>query len=84
MAKNIEAGLMAFVRDGSEGIGAIRNVGATTLTIYVENAGEFEIPKSAVRDVHAGKVMLNPALLPKALLAAVGHIHDSEDPKLVG
>lgn len=84
MLKQIEPGFMAFIKDGSEGIGAIRAVNEQAFTLYVENAGEFEVPRAAVRDVHSSKVMLNPTLLPKALLQAIGHVHDAEDPKLVG
>jgi hypothetical protein len=37
-----------------------------------------------VRKVHDHKVILDPHKLDKALLTAVGHAHDREDPKLVG
>jgi hypothetical protein len=50
----------------------------------VENGGEFTVPRAAVRKVHDSKVILDPGKLDKALLRAVGHAHDSEDPKLVG
>ena len=84
MADKIETGFMAFINDGREGIGAVRDVSAASLTLYVENAGEFDIPRAAVREVHSGKVMLNPLLLPEKLLRAIGHVHDAEDPKLAG
>ncbi len=84
MNEQIEPGFMAFVKEGSEGIGAVRGVSSDNLVIFVENAGEFIVPMTAVKRVHDHKVMLNPGLLDKALLDAVGHVHDSEDPKLVG
>lgn len=84
MTQKIEEGFMAFLADGKDGIGAIRDVTPTSLVLYVENAGEFVIPLSAVKDVHSQKVLLKPELLDKKLLAAIGHVHDSEDPKLVG
>jgi len=84
MTEQIEEGFMAFVADGSEGIGAIRKVNTTTLIIYVENAGEFVVPMSAVTDVHSQKVILNPKLMDKALLAAIGRAHDREDPSVAG
>jgi len=84
MNERIEPGFMAFVKEGSEGIGAVRGVSPDAIVIYVENAGEFIVPMSAVRKVHDQKVMLNPRLLDKALLDAIGHVHDREDPKLVG
>jgi hypothetical protein len=84
MNERIETGFMAFVKEGSEGIGAVRGVSPDRLVIFVENAGEFFVPMSAVKSVHDHKVMLNPKLLDKALLTAIGHVHDSEDPRLVG
>ena len=75
---------MAFIADGQEGIGAVREVNETSIIIYVENAGEFVIPRSAVQDVHSEKVILRPDRLDKRLLVAVGHAHDREDPNLVG
>ncbi len=75
---------MAFVAEGNEGIGAVRGVSPDSVVIYVENAGEFIVPMTAVKKVHDHKVMLNPRLLDKALLDAIGHVHDREDPKLLG
>ena len=84
MAEKIEAGFMVFLNDGTEEIGAVRSVSGATMTIYVENAGEFVVPVAAVRDVHSQKVILDAGRLDKSLLDAVGHAHDSEDPKLAG
>jgi hypothetical protein len=84
MTENVQEGFMAFIADGQEGIGAVREVNETSIVIYVENAGEFVVPRSAVQDVHSEKVILRPDRLDKRLLAAVGHAHDREDPDLAG
>lgn len=84
MNEPIETGLMVFLAEGKEGIGAVRETAPDHIVVYVENAGEFTVPRAAVRRVHDGKVMLDPRQLDKALLTAVGHVHDSEDPRLVG
>jgi len=84
MTEAVEIGFMAFLGEGREGIGAVREIGTNSVVIYVENAGEFEIPRRAIRKVHDQKVMLDPDRLPVAFLKAVGHAHDREDPKLVG
>jgi hypothetical protein len=84
MNEKIEAGFMVFLTDGAEGIGAVRSVSGGTMTIYIENAGEFAVPIAAVRGVHSQKVMLDAGRLDKRFLDAVGHVHDSEDPKLAG
>lgn len=80
----IEPGFMAFTAEGHEGIGAVRQVGDTSLIIYVENSGEFEVPIAAVKAVHDQKVVLFPHLLDKAVVEAVRHARDREDPKLLG
>lgn len=84
MNERIEQGFMAFIAEGSEGIAAVRGVSPDSIVLYVENAGEFIVPRSAVTKVHDHKVILDPKRLDKALLAAVGHAHDREDPKLLG
>jgi len=84
MSDNIEKGFMVFIADGQDGIGAVREVDSTSIVVYVENAGEFVIPRSAIKDVHFQKVVLHPDRLDKRLLAAIGREHDSEDPNLAG
>jgi hypothetical protein len=84
MDESIEQGFMAFLAEGKEGIGAVRAVSPDHIVIYIENGGEFKVARSAVRRVHDDKVILDPGKLDKALLGALGHTHDSEDPKLVG
>lgn len=84
MNERIERGFMAFLAEGKEGIGAVREVGASHIVIYVENGGEFIVPRTAVRRVHDSKVILDQRLLDRALLSAVGHAHDREDPNLAG
>jgi hypothetical protein len=84
MDEPIEKGFMAFIAEGHEGIGAVREVWPDHIMVYVENGGEFRVPRAAVRKVHDEKVILDPKQLDKKLLDAVGHAHDSEDPKLLG
>ena len=84
MDNRIEIGDMVFLAEGREGIGAVRELSDSALVIYIENAGEFHAPLSSVKSVHDKKVILNPEQLPRALLKAISHAHDLEDPKLVG
>ena len=83
MPEAIEVGYQTFVSDGGEEFGAVRAVspaGRPELVIYVENAGEFVVPLSAVEAVHSQKVILNCAKLGQQLRRAIGHAHDAEDP----
>ena len=66
MQEAIEIGYQAFVSDGGEEFGAVREVspnGRPELVIYVENAGDFVVPLAAVEAVHWQKVILNCAKL---------------------
>jgi hypothetical protein len=79
---NIEPGFQVFVSDGDDEVGAVRQVapfGKPELEIYVENAGDFVVPLSAVSAVHDGKVVLDCGKLDAKLLAAIDHAHDAEE-----
>jgi hypothetical protein len=85
MQEAIEVGYQAFVSDGGEEFGAVREVspnGRPELVVYVENAGDFVVPLSAVEAVHSQKVILTCAKLDRRLRRAIGHAHDSEKPGL--
>ena len=56
--------------------------GKPEIVIYVENAGDFVVPISAVKDVYSEKVVLDRALLSLELKQALGHVHDVEDPSV--
>jgi len=83
MQEKIQVGFQAFTSDGGEEFGAVRAVspgGRPEIVIYVENAGDFTVPLSAVEAVHSEKVVLNCAMLDKRLRHAIGHAHEKEEP----
>jgi hypothetical protein len=73
---------LAFVADGEDGIGSVRKVLAdeSTLVVYIENGGDFVIPRAAVRAVHSGKVILDLDKLSRPVLEAIGNARKSEYP----
>ena len=75
----IEQGYDVFVHDGDVKVGAVRAVNQGELIVYVENAGDFVVPRAAVMEVVEGKVVLNCTRLDPALRRAIGHAHDAED-----
>ncbi len=85
MHEQIDVGFMVFVRDGEEGVGSVREIShdRSELLVYIENAGDFTLPHSAVRSVHSGKVMLDIERLDLRLRNALRHARDSEDPAYV-
>ncbi len=84
MSEPIEPGFMVFLKEGSEGIGAVRRVSDQSFVVYIENAGEFTLPVKDVLKVHDQKVLVDAHRLPAELLEAIRHVHEREDPKLVG
>lgn len=81
----IQEGFDVFVHDGEKSVGAVRQVsphGRPELVIYVENAGDFTVPLTAVDAVESEKVILNCGRLEHRLRSAIGHAHEAEDPRI--
>jgi hypothetical protein len=71
-----------FVHDGDKQVGAVRHVSHNEIRVYVENAGDFAVPLSAVKEVTDDKVVLDSGKLDAALRKAIGHAHSGEDPRI--
>ena len=82
MHEKIREGFDVFLQDGAKSFGAVRQVRKTELVVYVENAGDFEVPLSAVKDAEAEKVILDPAHLSPKLKDAIRRAHAGEDPRI--
>ena len=81
--ERIEEGFEVYVHDGDVGLGAVRQLrpgGRPEIVVYIENAGDFVVPLTAVRDVHDEKVVLDCDKLEPRLKQAIGHAHVVEDP----
>jgi hypothetical protein len=81
MSERIEVGFQTFISDAVEEFGAVRSIShdGKRLTVYVENAGEFVVPASAVVSVQSEKVTFACDKLDADLRRAIGHAHDRED-----
>jgi hypothetical protein len=84
MQQSIEIGFQAYANDGGDPFGAVRDVAADgkSVTLYVENAGDFVVPTAAVAAVHADKVVLALERLEPRVRDAIAHAHDAEEPGL--
>ncbi|HEY2069977.1 MAG TPA: hypothetical protein VGG48_10520 [Rhizomicrobium sp.] len=80
--ERIEEGNDVFLHDGSKAVGAVREVHAQQIVVYVENAGDFTVPMSAVKEVDSGKVVLDRAKLEPRMREAIANEHRAEDPRL--
>ena len=82
MHETIREGFDVFLHDGGKSFGAVRQVRKTELVVYVENAGDFEVPFSAVKDAEAEKVILDSGKIDAKLKEAIRRAHSGEDPKI--
>jgi hypothetical protein len=48
------------------------------IVVYVENAGEFTVPITAIKAVHFQKVIVDPSRLPEPMQVALRRAHDAE------
>jgi len=71
-----------YVHDGDVQVGSVRDLSRHKLVIYVENAGDFDVPLSAIKEVGSDKVVLDCGKLELSLRRAIGHAHDAEDPNV--
>lgn len=69
---------MVFVADGEVGVGAVREVREADVVVSIQNAGDVVLPRSAIRDVHSGKVMLDLDQLDAPVIEALNRVHDAE------
>jgi hypothetical protein len=82
MHEKIREGFDVFLHDGAKSFGAVRQVRTNELVVYVENAGDFEVPFSAVKDAEAEKVILDSGKIDARLKEAIRRAHSGEDPKI--
>jgi hypothetical protein len=79
MAEQIRVDLPVFLHDGDVTIGSVHDVKPDSIEIYIENAGDFSIPRSAVHEVHFHKVVLDSRKLDKKVRDAIARAHAAED-----
>lgn len=79
MAEPIRNDLPVFLHDGDVAIGAVREMSGNDLIVYIENAGDFTLPRSVVKDVHEHKVVLDSGKLDAKVRAAIAKAHAAED-----
>jgi len=78
--EKIQTGFDVFLHDGENAIGAVRKVTPLEITVYIENAGDFVVPRGAIKAVHSGKVILTTDKIASALKQAIGRAHQGEEP----
>ncbi len=80
--QNIREGFDVFLHDGGHAFGAVREARKNEIVVYIENAGDFRVPVSAVKEVDSEKVVLDRSKLSPILLEAIARAHSREDPRI--
>ena len=80
--ETIREGFEVFAHDGEKAFGAVRLVRKNALVVYIENAGDYEIPFAAIADIHSDKVVLDLNRLEPRLKDIIRRAHSSEDPRI--
>ncbi len=74
----IEAGDDVFVDDAEGIVGHVRRVNLREVVIFVEDNGDYTLPRDQVQAVGNNRVMLRCRQLPLKLRAMIGHLHGEE------
>lgn len=80
----VEVGWEVFSADGETAFGAVREIHADHLVVFVEGLSDVVIPAQSVTDVHYEKVLVDVSTLDTEVRNAIGAAHDDEtyDPDL--
>ena len=77
----IDAGDDVFVNDGEEIVGHVRRASLRELVVFIEDHGDFVLPRSSVTATGNNFVVLGCQSLPLRMRAVIGHLHgESYDP----
>jgi hypothetical protein len=79
--EQVQVGYAVFLKDGGDPVGSVHQVfpvERSQFVVYIENAGDFLVPFSAVKATHFEKVILDAQRLDADLRAAIQHAHDAE------
>ena len=78
----VSVGDQLYLEEGGTTFGAVRGVQRHGLSIYVENAGDFDVREDAVLSAHDGKVLLDASRLTPTVRDAIERAHRAERPHL--
>lgn len=76
----VSIGDQVFLEDGGITFGAVRQVHAHELTVFIEGTGDVTLPASAVTAVHSGKVIVSRNALSPTARQAIAVAHRREEP----
>ncbi len=81
MAFSIYPGDEVFVDDGMDIVAHVRSANLRQVYIFVEDSGDFTLPRDAVKSADNGRVVLFCKKIPIEMRAEIGHLHGDPDPR---
>jgi hypothetical protein len=76
----VSIGDQVYLEEGGVTFGAVRQVRAHELTVFIEGTGDVTLPAAAVTAVHSGKVIVNREALSTTARQAIAVAHRREEP----
>jgi hypothetical protein len=76
--RSVSVGDQVYAREDGEAFGAVRQIDAKALLVFVEGWGDAVIRAESVVAIHDGKVVVDPATLDGPLQEAIAHAHEAE------
>jgi hypothetical protein len=78
---SIYPGDEVFVDDGKDIVAHIRRSNLREVSIFIEDVGDFTLPRDAVKTANNGRVVLFCKKIPIEMRAEIGHLHGDPDPR---
>lgn len=78
---SIYPGDEVYVDDGRDIVAHVRRSNLREVFIFIEDTGDFTLPRDAVKAADDGRVVLTCKKLPIEFRAAIGHLHGEPDPR---
>lgn len=78
---SIYPGDEVFVDDGRDIVAHVRRSNLREVFIFIEDTGDFTLPRDVIKTANDGRVVLICKKLPAEFRAAIGHLHGDPDPR---
>lgn len=72
---SIYPGDEVFVDDGKDIVAHVRRSNLRELNVFIEDTGDFTLPREAIKSADNGRVVLFCSKLPLPMRAVIGHLH---------
>lgn len=78
LALRIEAGDEVYVDDAEGIVGHVRRANLRDVYVYIDEKGDFTLPRDTVKVARNGQIVLLCKKLPIGMRAVIGHLHGED------